>query len=621
MVPETVTILKEWPLNSNGKVDRKILPEPELLCDDNVTFNVTSYTILKQRIALLYSSVLGHTEESLNPEETFNSLGGHSLLAIAVVSQIRKEFKIQLSLNEFLVNSSIFALAKHLQVENETFYENEKVIIDFIMKIPLIFPSWWWIAELLIVFVLMLLEALTVGTACWMALMTMMAVPFHSSPSSNEYHIFYYYISTVCFVCFTAVIKLIVWAILARLTDPYIVPGNYSRFSFAYLLSNFMQRINSINLYALKPFTGTPFLNWYLRQLGADIGHRSYLYSLECDHWCLVNIGDDACIQPGIQLQTTCFLLPIIGQVTIEDYAVVAPLSHCSGRESSLTVFDLSQWDSLERRPSWQLEMQIILFLLLKIYHVPIVFVLLAMRSLTNYQPILLLPWTMFLYRIAMSSHTSASSVPVGSWTYTVNYWLSLIYLHQCPALVLRVVFGLDIADNSFFLSRLSSIELPFSHLSIGSQTLITSDVIIGAADIVQGQWMLHKLVIRVNLYIGNRSVFALMQEYLLAASSEACLKLSTKFGGYETALAGSMSGISLSSLRFVVSAIMLNFLSDIILASSVVISIIVVISGMLGYHDNSFSWPKLSPNGVISSSIVDIRQEWKTSHKSLDSP
>jgi non-ribosomal peptide synthetase-like protein len=55
------------------------------------------------------------------------------------------------------------------------------------------------------------------------------------------------------------------------------------------------------------PLLGTPFVGWYFRLLGAKIGQRVYIDTLDMTEFDLVTIGDDACLNEGCTIQTHLF--------------------------------------------------------------------------------------------------------------------------------------------------------------------------------------------------------------------------------------------------------------------------------------------------------------------------
>lgn len=61
------------------------------------------------------------------------------------------------------------------------------------------------------------------------------------------------------------------------------------------------------DLFLIGKLTGTPFVGWYFRLLGAKVGQRVYLDTTDITEFDLVEIGDDAAINRDVTLQTHLF--------------------------------------------------------------------------------------------------------------------------------------------------------------------------------------------------------------------------------------------------------------------------------------------------------------------------
>ncbi|MEU7114589.1 amino acid adenylation domain-containing protein [Streptomyces sp. NPDC046182] len=106
MVPATFTVLAAFPLNSNGKVDRKALPEPVFTGPDVAE---RPGTAAEERLAKIFAEVL--RVPAVGVRDSFYDIGGHSLLASDLTARIRKEFQAELTFGDVLASPSVAELA------------------------------------------------------------------------------------------------------------------------------------------------------------------------------------------------------------------------------------------------------------------------------------------------------------------------------------------------------------------------------------------------------------------------------------------------------------------------------------------------------------------------------
>ena len=111
MVPSAVVVLKEFPLTSNGKIDRKALPEPVL--DRERGGYVAPCGETEKAVAEAWSAVL--CVENIGAQESFFGLGGHSLMVTRVISRLRSIFGIDIPLRVFFENPTVAAIAAYVE--------------------------------------------------------------------------------------------------------------------------------------------------------------------------------------------------------------------------------------------------------------------------------------------------------------------------------------------------------------------------------------------------------------------------------------------------------------------------------------------------------------------------
>ena len=115
MVPEYFVPLPVMPLTSNGKVDRKALPAPEMAHDE--AEHIAPRTTTEKAIAAVWSELL--KVEKVGLTDDFFELGGHSLLATQLVSQLRKRHVAEIELRDLFSHATLGALAAFVDARKQ----------------------------------------------------------------------------------------------------------------------------------------------------------------------------------------------------------------------------------------------------------------------------------------------------------------------------------------------------------------------------------------------------------------------------------------------------------------------------------------------------------------------
>ncbi len=114
MIPQYILELQEMPVTSNGKIDRKRLPDVE----GNLTVGSDSEYIaptneIERTLVNIWQEVLNIDEIGIY--HNFFELGGHSLKAISLVTKIHKKLEVEVPLQVIFKNPTIKAIVEYIR--------------------------------------------------------------------------------------------------------------------------------------------------------------------------------------------------------------------------------------------------------------------------------------------------------------------------------------------------------------------------------------------------------------------------------------------------------------------------------------------------------------------------
>jgi amino acid adenylation domain-containing protein len=115
MLPSAFVFIAAFPLTSNGKIDRRALPEPGASRPVLDRIEPQSGTAFERLLMQIWKDVLG--VEQIGLQDNFFDLGGHSLLAFRVMNRIEELFGADLRL-AILFGAPAFADFANAVVEN-----------------------------------------------------------------------------------------------------------------------------------------------------------------------------------------------------------------------------------------------------------------------------------------------------------------------------------------------------------------------------------------------------------------------------------------------------------------------------------------------------------------------
>nr|WP_286159280.1 non-ribosomal peptide synthase/polyketide synthase [Janthinobacterium sp. HH01] len=106
MVPSVIVVLDALPINANGKVDRKALPQPGYAGGREYE---APQGAVEEALAGIWSEVLG--VERVGRNDNFFELGGHSLMAVQIVARIQAVLQVDVAIKDVFLKPTLSEMA------------------------------------------------------------------------------------------------------------------------------------------------------------------------------------------------------------------------------------------------------------------------------------------------------------------------------------------------------------------------------------------------------------------------------------------------------------------------------------------------------------------------------
>jgi amino acid adenylation domain-containing protein len=113
MIPAYIVALPALPLNPNGKIDRKALPDPER--EALAPEAAGPRNKIERALASIWAEVLGAPEAAIGIDGDFFEMGGHSLRATILVSKIHTSLDVKIPLAQIFKTPTIRELGTYIQ--------------------------------------------------------------------------------------------------------------------------------------------------------------------------------------------------------------------------------------------------------------------------------------------------------------------------------------------------------------------------------------------------------------------------------------------------------------------------------------------------------------------------
>ncbi|CAF1481617.1 unnamed protein product [Adineta ricciae] len=268
MIPSFFVILDKLPLNANGKIDRKLLPQPDFKAVNKTELtDLTPLTSLEGHLQRIFSDVFHN--ESPCVDASFREMGGTSLDVIRALWLIRQEICTNIDVDLLFANPSIRQLAQAIEPLLVTYDDSTltsttaELKEEYDRSMPCLYIEMLGILLLICQWILPI----------WLT----------------------YQLHPLFILLFVPAFHLLSYVVCQRLLVYREEIGNkadklFSWYYYRWWFLNSMWSIN--NSYWLKHLLGTSFYNSYLRLCGAKIGDHSHIYTVLIDAPWLIEVGD-----------------------------------------------------------------------------------------------------------------------------------------------------------------------------------------------------------------------------------------------------------------------------------------------------------------------------------------
>jgi amino acid adenylation domain-containing protein len=128
-IPSAFVFLEQFPLTTNGKIDRRALPSPNSNRETVAGEFIAPRNDLERQLVEIWEKVLG--VQPIGIRDNFFNLGGHSLLTVRLVGEIEQTLKRKLPIATLFQLTTVERIANLLQEESVVAVTQEE-------KVPLV---------------------------------------------------------------------------------------------------------------------------------------------------------------------------------------------------------------------------------------------------------------------------------------------------------------------------------------------------------------------------------------------------------------------------------------------------------------------------------------------------
>jgi acyl carrier protein len=137
MLPSVYKRLEKFPLTVNGKVDRRVLPEPEFV---NGEEREKPQNDAERATLSIFAEALGLEEEAVSVTDNFFRLGGNSIMAIKLANQLRRELGIDVRVADIFACKTVRKLTEQFSEQKGEGTRIERAVFNRVEEQKLYSP-------------------------------------------------------------------------------------------------------------------------------------------------------------------------------------------------------------------------------------------------------------------------------------------------------------------------------------------------------------------------------------------------------------------------------------------------------------------------------------------------
>lgn len=147
MIPSVAVGVERWPLTPNGKIDRKALPSASSVIQQQNVY-VAPRTEMETQVAAIWEQVL--QKQNIGVLDNLFEIGGNSLLATRIVSRVKKQFDVAVSVRDLFLAPTVSEFASVIGRSKQIGQLPEIEVSDYSQPLPVSYAQQrlWFLNQL-----------------------------------------------------------------------------------------------------------------------------------------------------------------------------------------------------------------------------------------------------------------------------------------------------------------------------------------------------------------------------------------------------------------------------------------------------------------------------------------